>query len=418
MARPTRRPPLTRRQFVLRSGALGAAGLWLPSLLAACGGDDDDDGTGAGTSPGTSGGTGATGTTAAGTAPATSGGTSPSGGGELFFENWPAYIDPTEEGLTGTVDRFIEETGIAMRYTEAINDNNEYFATIQPLLGRGDPIEPDIIALTGWMAARLINLGWVDALPLDQVPNAANLRPDLQNPVWDPTGEYSLPWQTGITGIAYNVDATGRELGSVEDLFDPAFNGKIGMLLEMRDTIGLLLLGQGVDPATLSTYDDAAAAFDQLAQAKSDGQIRAFTGNDYLDDLATGNFAACIGWSGDVVQLSRDNPSVKFVIPEEGGMSWADAMLMPKGAQNRDTAAQWMNFVYDPVQAAQITAWVQYVSPVVGVQEELAKIDSDLAESPLLFPDEETLSRLNGFAVLSDDVEAEYDAAFAEITGA
>jgi spermidine/putrescine transport system substrate-binding protein len=412
MTRPIRRQDFNRRQFLMRSGAIGVAGLSLPSLLAACGGDDDDDGTGAGTTPGTSG------TTAAGTAPATSGGTPPSGGGELFFENWPAYIDPTEDGATGTVDRFIEATGIAMRYTEAINDNNEYFATIQPLLGRGDPIEPDIIALTGWMAARLINLGWVDKLPLDQVPNKANLRPDLQNPVWDPTGEFSLPWQTGITGIAYNVDATGRELGSVEDLFDPAFNGKIGMLLEMRDTIGLLLLGQGVDPATLSTYDDAAAAFDQLAQAKNDGQIRAFTGNDYLDDLATGNFAACIGWSGDVVQLSRDNPSVKWILPEEGGMSWADTMLMPKGAENRDSAAKWMDFVYDPVQAAQITAYLAYVSPVVGVREELAKIDPELADSPLIFPDEATTSQLHGFAVLSDEVEAEYDARFAEITGA
>jgi spermidine/putrescine transport system substrate-binding protein len=422
--RPIRRPGLTRRQFMLRSGALGAAGLSLPALLAACGGDDDE-GTGAGPTPGTGAGTtpGTTGPTSgstAGTTPATSGGSAPSGGGgnELFFENWPAYIDPTKRGKQGTVDRFIEATGIEMRYTEAINDNNEYFATIQPVLGRGDTIEPDLIALTGWMAGRLINLGWVDPLPLDQVPNAANLRPDLQKPVWDPTGEYSLPWQTGITGISYNLDATGRELRSVEDFFDPAFKGKIGMQLEMRDTIGLILLGLGVDPATVSTYDDAAEAFDKLAQAKNEGQIRAFTGNDYLDDLSTGNFAACVGWSGDVVQLSRDNPSVRWVLPEEGGMSWADTMMMPKGAENRDSAAKWMDFVYDPVQAARITAWVAYVSPVVGVQEELAKIDPELAESLLLFPDEATTSQLHGFATLSEDVEAEYDARFSEITGA
>jgi spermidine/putrescine transport system substrate-binding protein len=418
---PIRRPVLNRRQFLWRSGALGAAGLSIPTLLAACGGDDDDSAGGATTSPGTTPGTTTPGTTTPGvTTPGTSGASQPSGGGggELFFENWPAYIDPTEGGTTGTVDRFIEATGIAMRYGEAINDNNEYFALIQPVLGRGDRIDPDIIALTGWMAARLITLGWVDPLPLDQVPNAANLRPDLQNPTWDPTGEFSLPWQTGITGIAYNLDATGREIGSVEDLFDPAFNGKIGMLLEMRDTIGLLLLGLGVDPSTVTTFDDAAGAFDQLAEAKSNGQIRAFTGNDYLDDLSTGNFAACIGWSGDVVQLSIDNPAVKFVLPEEGGMSWADTMLMPKGAENRDPAAQWMNFVYDPVQAAQLTAYVQYVSPVVGVQEELAKLDPTLAESPLLFPDAATLERLHGFANLSEEVEAEYDAAFSEIVGA
>jgi spermidine/putrescine transport system substrate-binding protein len=419
--RPTWRPGLTRRQFVLRAGALGAAGLSLPSLLAACGGDDDESG--GRTTPGSSGAAGTAAGTTGGTTPATSGGSSapaPTGGGgnQLFFENWPAYIDPTKKGKQGTVDRFIEATGIEMRYTEAINDNNEYFATIQPVLGRGDTIEPDIIALTGWMAGRLISLGWLDPLPLDQVPNAKNLRPDLQKPVWDPTGEYSLPWQTGITGIAYNRDATGRELKSVKDLFDPAFKGKIGMQLEMRDTIGLILLGEGVDPATVSTYDDAAGAFDKLAQAKNDGQIRAFTGNDYLDDLATGNFAACVGWSGDVVQLSRDNPAVTWILPEEGGMSWADTMMMPKGAENRDAAAKWMDFVYDPVQAAQITAWVAYVPPVVGVQEELAKIDPELAESPLLFPDEAITSQLHGFATLSEDVEAEYDARFSEITGA
>jgi spermidine/putrescine transport system substrate-binding protein len=404
--RPARRlPTLSRRQFFLRTGALGVAGLSLPALLAACGDDDDD------ASPGA--------TATSGTAPGTAAGAAPAGGGgSLFFENWPAYIDPTEDGTPGTVDRFIEATGVTMRYSEAYNDNNEYFATIQPVLGRGDTIEPDIIAPTSWLAGRLITLGWVDKLPLDQVPNAANLRADLRNPSWDPTGEYSLPWQTGFAGIAYNLDATGRELNSVEDLFDPEFAGKIGMLTEMRDTMGLILLGLGVDISTLTTFDEAAEGFDKLQAAKDAGQIRAFTGNDYLDDLSTGNFAACVGWSGDVVQLAKDNPAVRFVIPDEGGTSWADTMVMPKGAANRDAAAQWMNFVYDPVQAAQITAWVQFVSPVDGVREELASIDPELADDPLLFPDEATLERVHPFANLSDDVAAEYDAAFSAITGA
>jgi spermidine/putrescine transport system substrate-binding protein len=403
-ARPTSR--LSRRQFFLRSGALGAAGLSLPAWLAACG-DDDDASTDTG---------GPASTPAAGTSPATA----PAGGGDgsLFFENWPAYIDPTEEGATGTVDRFTAATGIGMRYTEAYNDNTSYFATIQPVLGRGDTIEPDIIAPTSWMAGRLINLGWVDSLPLDQIPNAANLRPDLQMPAWDPTGEFSLPWQTGFAGVAYNIDVTGRELTSVEDLFDPEFAGKIGMNTEMRDTIGLILLGLGVDITTIATFDDAAAAFDKLEAAKNDGQIRSFHGNDYFDDLSTGNFAATVGWSGDVAQLQLDNPAVRFAFPEEGVTSWADTMVMPKGAANRDAAAAWMNFVYDPVEAAQITAWVQYVSPVAGVREELEKIDPDLANNPLVFPDEATLAKAKGFANLSDEVEAEFDAAFSRIVGA
>jgi spermidine/putrescine transport system substrate-binding protein len=396
------RGPISRRQLLLRAGALGAAGMSLPALLAACGGSDDDSGS-------------------SGSTPATSSGTSAGGGGgggELFFENWPAYIDPTEDGSIGTVDRFMEATGIDMRYTEAYNDNNAYFATIQPVLGNGDAIDPDIIAPTGWMAGRLISLGWVEKLPLDKVPNAANLRADLRNPGWDPTGEFSLPWQSGFAGLAYNIDVTGRELTSIDDLFDPEFAGKVGALTEMRDTIGLLCMAEGIDISTLETFEDAAPAFERLEKAKNDGQFRKFHGNDYFADLSNGNFAATIGWSGDVAGIARDNPAVRFVFPESGATAWADTMVIPKGAKNLDAAAQWMNFVYDPEQAAQITAWVGYVSPVEGVREALAAIDPELAENPLLFPDEATLAQTQTFAQLSEDVEAEYDAAFSAITGA
>ena len=377
---------MNRRQFLIRSGTLGAVGLSLPTLLAACGTD---------TSASTD-----------------------AGGNGLFFENWPVYIDPTQDGTLGTVDRFKEATGIDMRYTEAYNDNNEYFAKIQPILGAGGTIDPDILATTAWLTARLIRLGWVDKLPLDQVPNLANLADGFKNATWDPTGEYSLPWQSVMAGIAYNVDATGRDLGSVDDLFDPEFSGKIGMNTEMRDTMGLLMLGLGIDPSTVTSFDEAAPAFEQLEQAKNDGHIRAFHGNDYFADLSNGNFAACIGWSGDVLQIGRDNPNVRFVIPEQGGMLSADTMVMPKGARNRDAAAKWMDFVYDPVQAAQITAAVQFISPVRGVQEELAKIDEELATNPLLFPDAATSARLKSFANLTEEVEQEFDEAFSRIAGA
>lgn len=397
---PRRQTSLTRRQLLARAGALGAAGMSLPALLAACGGSDDDgDGGSTGSSPAGGGGGGG-------------------GGNSLFFENWPSYIDPTEDGATGTVDRFIEATGVDMRYSEAFNDNNEYFAKIQPVLGRGNTIDPDIIAPTSWLVGRLITLGWLDPLPLDQVPNAANLRPDLQNPSWDPDGTFSLPWQTGFAGIAYNIDVTGREITSVDDLFDPEFAGRVGALTEMRDTIGVIAMSLGIDISTLETFDDAAPAFDKLNAAKNVGQFRRFHGNDYFDDLSSGNLAITIGWSGDVAAIARDNPAVRFVFPESGATSWADAMVMPKGAVNRDAAAKWMDFVYDPVQAAQITAWVGYVSPVAGVREEVEKLDPDLANDPLVFPDDATLANTKGFALLSEDVEAEYDAAFSEIIGA
>ena len=374
----------SRRQLLIRSGLAGAAGLSLPAILAACGGDDGGD----------------------------------SGALTLLFENWPEYIDVTDGDVLGTIDRFIAASGVAMSYSEAFNDNLEYFAKIQPLLGTGKSIKADIIAPTQWMAGRLRKLDWLEKLPLNKIPNSKNLEDAFKLPPSDQTGEYSLPWQSGIAGIAYNIDATGRELKSIADLFDPEFKGKIGMLTEMRDTVGLLLLGLGVNPSDITSFDEAAGAFEQLEKAKSDWQIRAFTGNDYIDDLGLGNFAACIGWSGDVLQLGIDNPSVRFVVPEEGATLWWDTMVVPKGAKNVEAAAKFMDFVYDPVQAAQLTAYVQYISPVKGVREEVAKIDSALAYNPLLFPDYETKKRFFPFADLSDEVEMQFEEAFSGIIGA
>ena len=177
-------------------------------------------------------------------------------------------------------------------------------------------------------------------------------------------------------------------------------------------------MGLFFDPSTVTSFDEAAPAFEQLEQAKNDGQIRAFHGNDYFADLLSGNFAACVGWSGDILQLAKDNPSVRFVIPEQGGMTLTDCMVMPKGAQNRDAAAKWMDFVYDPVQAARITAAAPFMSLVEGVQEELAKINEELATNPLLFPDAATNARLKSFAALTEEVEQQFDEAFSRITGA
>ena len=244
---------MTRRQFLARTGALGALGLSLPAFLAACGGSDSSSG----------------------------------GGSEsLFFDNWPLYVDPTADGLTGTVDRFMAATGVAMTYGEGYNDNNEYFAKIQPLLGNGKPIEADIIAPTFWMAGRLINLGWTEKLPKDQIPNFANIEDVYVNPTWDPTGEYSMPWQAGTAGIAYNIDVTGREIKSVADLFDPAFKGKIGMLTEMRDTIGLICMSLGIDPSKIASFEDAAPAFEKLAQAKEQAEAATQAKSDFLANMS------------------------------------------------------------------------------------------------------------------------------------
>ena len=378
--------PLSRRALLQRMGAVAGAGLVGPGLLAACGDDDEGGGGGEG-----------------------DGGDSKA----LWHENWTGYMDEETVGL------FKEETGIDLNYTEQF-DNYESFAKYQADLAEKRNIGPDIITPSSWLAARLINLGWLAELPLDEIPNASNLVPDLRNPDFDPEGKYSLPYQSGMTGIAYNIAETGRELKSMADLFDPEFKGRVGMLTEMRDTVGLTMLLTGNDPSKAGlTMDDADEAFNMIDEANKSGQIRAFTGNDYMDDLATGNYVACIGWSGDISQLALDNPDLKFAIPEEGGMRWFDTMVIPAGAENVSNAAVWMNYLYDPENAARIEAYIGYNPPVEGVREAFAANPEweAFTESPLIFPDEATLEQLVVFSNLDEDTEAEFDERFAEITG-
>jgi spermidine/putrescine transport system ATP-binding protein len=339
---------------------------------------------------------------------------------EVRILNWQAYIDPTEDGTPGTLDRFAEATGITVTYDEDFNDNNEvYNRMLAPVLGTGGIIDYDIICPSNWMAARLKNLGWVEQLPLERIPNRVNLENRFLTQPWDYGAAFHLPWQAGITGIAYDPALTGRELRSIMDLFDPAFRGRVAMLSEMRDTVGLVMLGLGHDPTVV---DEAGAfeALDRIEQATSEGQIRAFTGNEYLRSLESGDFVACVAWSGDIIQLQYDRPEIQFAIPEEGGMSWYDTMVIPKGAPNAFAAADWMNFVYDPLQAAQLTYWVQYISPVKGVRDELINMGGDaaaLADSPILFPSEEDAARLNVFADLPDEVDVAITERFLGITG-
>ena len=373
-----------RRLFLQRLAATAAGVVLAPTLLQACKGNGSGNG---------------------------------NGSGELVISTFPLYIDPDAPGAPGSVSRFRRDTGIQLRYLEDINDTRQFFARIRPQLAAGRPLVQDLMVLPSWMAQRLIGLGWLEPLPLAQVPNISNLVPYLANPPWDPQQRYSLPWQSGIAGIAYNIKATGRELARIDDLFDPALRGRVSALLEMRDTMGLLMLADGQD-ISQPTWAAAQPSFARLEQARKDGQIRRFTGNDYQNDLLAGNLAACIGWSGDVAQLVLEQPDLRFVVPESGGVLWSDVMLMPKGAQHRREAAAWMNWVYEPVEAARIAAAVQYISPVVGVRQQLAKdpATAALAANELMFPDGAMQQRLHSFGPLSESEEARWEERFASIT--
>ncbi len=400
---------INRREFLkmLRGGAVLLGG---GSLLAACGVQGE----------------GQSATTAATTSAATETTAAPAPT-ELNFANWPFYIDSTEDGFfeTTSLQDFETLTGIKVNYIEEINDNDEFFGKVQAPLSQGQNIERDIAVLTDWMAARFIRLGWAEEINKANVPNWVNLVDALKSPGFDPDRTYTLPWQSGLTAIGYDPNQTGRELTSINDIFDPEFAGKVTMLTEMRDTLGLVMLALGIDPAQ-ATIDDAKAATDRIRDAVDSGQIRAFTGNEYTVDLASGDAWVSFAWSGDVIQLQADNPDLQFLIPDEGAMLWSDNMLIPKGAKNKLAAEMWMNYAYDPKVAAKIESWVNFICPVKGAQEAMRELGAEigdedlvaLADDPLIFPDEATLAKTHIFKDLAEDEERQFNELFQDVIGA
>jgi len=337
------------------------------------------------------------------------------------FSNWTEYMDVDEsEKHHPTLDAFTKRTGISVKYTEDINDNNEFFGKIKPQLAAGQDTGRDIIVLTDWMAGRLINLGWVQKLDPANLPHAyANLSQQFRSPDWDPGRAYSYPWQGISTVIAYNRKALdGIEVKSVSDMLDnPALKGRIGFLTEMRDSMGMTLLDMGKDPANF-TDDDYDAAIARLQKAVDKGQIRRFTGNDYTSDITSGNFAACIAWAGDVVQLKADSPDVDFVIPDSGYLTSSDNMLIPNKARHKTNAERLMDYYYEPEPAAELAAYINYVCPVDGVKPYLEKIDKDAANNPLIIPDQAMAAKSHAFRLLSSKEETAYEEKFAKLTGA
>ena len=282
---------------------------------------------------------------------------------EFVISNWPGYIDPRRK-KTSTLSVFTEQTGIDVSYTEDVNDNAEFFAKVRNQLGSCEPIQRDMIVMTDWMAAKMISLGWIQPLDKAAVPNLhQNLIEPLRGRQWDPDLTYHAPWQSGLTGIAYNAAKVG-EVRSFDELLHRAdLKGRVTLLSEMRDTMAFVLKVQGADPDDF-TQDEWDDAVDELKGVVSDGQIRAFSGNDYLTDLASGNVLACEAWSGDVIQATFENPDIRWVVPEEGLSLWSDNMMVPNKAAHQENAEQWIDYFYDPEVAAKLAAWVNYICPV------------------------------------------------------
>jgi len=317
-----------------------------------------------------------------------------------------------------TLQKFQQELDIEVKYVTDVNDNSEFFGIVRNQLAECESSGRDIFVLTDWMAARMISLGWLQKLDKNNLANVeANLVENLRAPSWDESRDYSVPWQSGLTGIAYNSELTS-EVGSFEDLLTRSdLKGKVTLLSEMHDTMMFMLLLQGADPEDF-TSDEFGAAMERLQEVVDAGQIRSFTGNEYGQDLVKGNVVACEAWSGDVVQLQYDNPNIKFVAPEEGLALWSDNMLVPNKATHKTNAESLMDFYYDPKMAAELAAWVNYICPVAGAREEMTKIDPDLVENQLIFPDDELMAKTYGFMGLDEKSEQDYQRQFAAVMGA
>lgn len=401
---------LTRRRFLQGAALTGTA-----AFLAACG---PSGGSAAPTSAAPSA------ASAAAVTPAPSATPAPTPTGPLQFANWDAYIDVEEDGVTSpTLVEFEAEYDVKVDYANAqIEDNESFLATIRPQLEAGVSTGWDLIVLTDWMAAKVVEAGWAEEIdPANVATAVSNVRDELRGLPWDPDMKFHFPWQSGGTGVGYNTKSVPRELTKVADLFDPALKGKVTLLTEVRDTLALVhlaLQAQGkasANPPESMTVEDVQVVHDYLKPFVDDGHIRAFYGNEYLTDFGSGDTWAAIVWSGDLA--SSAGPDDVFVYPEEGSMIWTDNMLIPKGAENKYTAELMIDWVYNVDRAARLANWIYYISPVKGVAEAITKLDPEAGSNPLLFPPADVIAKQHPLPNWNEADEAKVNELFADLTG-
>ena len=334
---------------------------------------------------------------------------------KIVFSNWIGYVDPVKAKDTSTLEKFQQETGITVDYRNGdVNDNETFFAKVSPQLQDCKSTGRDVFVVTDYMAARMIELGWIQKLDHANMPNVdANLIDFLKSPSWDPKREYSVPWQSGMTGICYNSELTDPVTSFEELLTRPDLKGKVELLTEMRDTMLFLLLMQDSNPEDFSE-DEFTAAIESLKGYVDSGQVRRFAGNDYVDDMKSGDIVACEAWSGDVINLLGGG-KYKWVPPSEGFAIWTDNMLVPNQATHKTNVEQMMNFYYDPVNAAKLSAWNYYFCPVSGAQQEIGQFDKSAVNSEFIFLDDQTLQTGYQFMALSDQQERDFQRQFNEV---
>jgi len=386
---------LGRRRLIGGAVAAGIAAVTI-GIVKALGSDDSSDG--AAGAPATTG--PAAGGPAAGAA----------AGDSLVILNWPLYIENDDATTSPTISGFTERTGIKVDYRPEIDGNDTFYTKYEPLLAKGKGIGADLVVLTSWMAARMVEKGFVQPLDAAVVPNKANLLPRLQNPSWDPGRTYSLPWAIGMTGIAYWPDKVGGTITSISDLLDPKLKNRVSLLDEKADTIGLFMLDMGFDPTT-GTIDQALQALARIKQARDGGQFRKIAGNSYVEDLQLKETWAAIAWSGDIASLKKDAPGIEFLLPAKGAMSFVDNCLIPIGADNPVGATEFLNHVYDPTIAGPLYESIVYVPPVAGAEQYMTAAGR---ADPFVVPPAD--AKLHEFRILTEAEDGQLDEAFAQAT--
>ncbi|MFN8167617.1 MAG: spermidine/putrescine ABC transporter substrate-binding protein [Candidatus Nanopelagicales bacterium] len=390
--RPTR-PVLTRRAMLSGSAGIGAA-----LALSACGAKGTSSGTASASTSGSASPSSAfTGTDVSDTEK------------KVLWSSWPFYIDIVEKGEKGTttLEDFTKKTGITVEYSEDINDNEEFWAKKSPILKTGQGIDRDLAILTDVTAARFLRNGYIEKLDKAAMPNSANVIPSLADVAWDPKRQFTMPFLNGLTGIGYNKKLAGRELKSFSELLTDEFKGQVAISSEMEDTMGFFLMAAGKATETFTDADFDQAIAD-LQKAFDRGQFRRVAGNDYAADLTNGDLVAAIGYSGDVAQINLENPDVFFYMPEEGGGFFSDVFFIPAGATHHKNAEKLIDFYYDPVAAAKLAAYVQYLSPVVGAREAMEKVDPSQVDNTAIFPDEAQLKQAHNWRPLTAQEESRY----------
>jgi spermidine/putrescine transport system substrate-binding protein len=399
-------PRISRRDALRGAGLLGAS-----AFLAACG----VEGSGGGGDE----------------APQASGfWASQTKAGQLDFANWPLYMDQEKKGgknVYPSLQQFTKETGIKVNYKEVIQENDAFLGKINPSLKAGQPTGWDLIVITnGGSIEKLIRQNFLIELDHSKLPNFQKYAgAAYKNPSFDPGNKYTLAWQAGLTGLAYNPKLTKRPITSFQDLFDPAFKGKITMFGDDTDFPTLTMIGMGIDPAK-STEEDWKRAAEKMKELRP--QIREFIDNaGEAEVLQSGNAWISMAYSGDIFILNNSGaPDIKFVVPKEGAVLWQDNMAIPKGAKHPLDAITYMDYVYRPDVATMLTEYIAYITPVPSVKEKLqaeaAKASGEdkdyldsLIDSPLVFPNEADLANTKRYRVLSVEEEQVWDRIFQPI---